>query len=180
MIVPLFEGSITSKKMTRSEVIVNRDFVYTVLNHIRTYQAKALTYQNVLSFVESIRSRVIINGVTARSEWDVDKAILQPLSMTFFLQTKLAALQDDIVMGKFRCLDKTTSELIWDEVGKFFGNVFPTIKERLVSRKILDVSENALKIKIPDLYVTWKDRFVEYTKSEELPRLDRDWETISL
>ena len=26
--------------------------------------------------------------VTARSEWDVDKAILQPLSMTFFLQTK--------------------------------------------------------------------------------------------
>ena len=78
--------------------------------------------------------------VTARSEWDVDKAILQPLSMTFFLQTKLAALQDDIVMGKFRCLDKTTSELIWDEVGKFFGNVFPTIKERLVSRKILDVS----------------------------------------
>ena len=146
--------------MTRSEVIVNRDFVYTVLNHIRTYQAKALTYQNVLSFVESIRSRVIINGVTARSEWDVDKAILQPLSMTFFLQTKLAALQDDIVMGKFRCLDKTTSELIWDEVGKFSGNVFPTIKERLVSRKILDVSENALKIKIPDLYVTWKDRFV--------------------
>ena len=93
--------------------------------------------------------------------------------MTFFLQTKLAALQDDIVMGKFRCLDKTTSELIWDEVGKFFGNVFPTIKERLVSRKILDVSENALKIKIPDLYVTWKDRFVaEYTKSEELPHLD--------
>nr|QOW17529.1 p126 KDa protein [Tobacco mild green mosaic virus] len=173
VIVPLFEGSITSKKMTRSEVIVNRDFVYTVLNHIRTYQAKALTYQNVLSFVESIRSRVIINGVTARSEWDVDKAILQPLSMTFFLQTKLAALQDDIVMGKFRCLDKTTSELIWDEVGKFFGNVFPTIKERLVSRKILDVSENALKIKIPDLYVTWKDRFVaEYTKSEELPHLD--------
>ena len=93
--------------------------------------------------------------------------------MTFFLQTKLAALQDDIVMGKFQCLNKTTSELIWDEVGKFFGNVFPTIKERLVSRKILDVSENALKIKIPDLYVTWKDRFVaEYTKSEELPHLD--------
>ena len=79
VIVPLFEGSITSKKMARSEVIVNRDFVYTVLNHIRTYQAKALTYQNVLSFVESIRSRVIINGVTARSEWDVDKAILQPI-----------------------------------------------------------------------------------------------------
>ena len=78
-----------------------------------------------------------------RGEWDVDKAILQPLSMTFFLQTKLAALQDDIVMGKFRCLDKTTPELIWDEVSKFFGNVFPTIKERLVSKKILDVSENA-------------------------------------
>lgn len=75
VIVPLFDISLETSKRTRKEVLVSKDFVFTVLNHIRTYQAKALTYANVLSFVESIRSRVIINGVTARSEWDVDEVI---------------------------------------------------------------------------------------------------------
>ena len=67
VIVPLFEGSITSKKMARSEVIVNRDFVYTVLNHIRTYQAKALTYQNVLSFVESMNVEILVALILLRA-----------------------------------------------------------------------------------------------------------------
>ncbi len=53
VIVPLFDASITTGRMSRREVMVNKDFVYTVLNHIKTYQAKALTYANVLSFVES-------------------------------------------------------------------------------------------------------------------------------
>ncbi|WBG54321.1 replication-associated protein [Piper chlorosis virus] len=173
VIVPLFNGSITSGKMRRSEIMVNKDFVYTVLNHIRTYQAKALTYQNVLSFVESIRSRVIINGVTARSEWDVDKAVLQPLAMTFFLQTKLASVKDEIVLNKFMKFDETVSDLIWKEISGFFGDIFPSIKERLVSGGFVKVAEKSLEINVPDQFVTFTDRLItEYKASEELPHLD--------
>ncbi|QOC69615.1 RNA replicase component [Hoya necrotic spot virus] len=173
VIIPLFHASIVSKKMTRSEVMVNKDFVYTVLNHIKTYQAKTLTYNNVLSFVESIRSRVIINGVTARSEWDVDKAILQPLAMTFFLQTKLSQVQDEIVLKKFQKFDHTAAELVWEKLSDAFGSLFPTIKEQLVNRGFVKVSEQALEIKVPNLYETFQDRFItEYKKSEEMPGIN--------
>nr|AZF99046.1 orf1 [Ullucus tobamovirus 1] len=173
VIVPLFDASIHSGKLRRSEVMVNKDFVYTVLNHIKTYQAKLLNYQNVLSFVESIRSRVIINGTTARSEWDVDKAVLQPLAMTFFLHTKLSALQDEVVLKKFQKFDKTASSLIWEEVKSFFGDIFPSIRERLVNGGFVKIAENALKIEVPDFCVTFVDKFLtEYRRSEELSTLD--------
>jgi len=175
VIVPLFDVSLQNegKRLARKEVMVSKDFVYTVLNHIRTYQSKALTYANVLSFVESIRSRVIINGVTARSEWDVDKALLQSLSMTFFLQTKLAMLKDDLVVQKFQVHSKSLTEYVWDEITAAFHNCFPTIKERLINKKLITVSEKALEIKVPDLYVTFHDRLVkEYKSSVEMPVLD--------
>nr|WRQ66076.1 nonstructural polyprotein p126 [Tobamovirus sp.] len=173
VIVPLFDISIETNKRTRKEVLVSKDFVYTVLNHIRTYQAKALTYTNVLSFVESIRSRVIINGVTARSEWDVDKSLLQSLSMTFFLHTKLAVLKDDLIISKFTLGTKPLTQYVWDEVTNAFGNAFPSIKERLINRRLITVSEHALEITVPDLYVTFHDRLVtEYKQSVEMPGLD--------
>ena len=150
----------------------------------------ALTYTNVLSFVESIRSRVIINGVTARSEWDVDKSLLQSLSMTFFLHTKLAVLKDDLIISKFTLGTKPLTQYVWDEVTNAFGNAFPSIKERLINRRLITVSEHALEITVPDLYVTFHDRLVtEYKQSVEMPGLDirkkmeetevqyRDWET---
>ena len=162
VIIPLFDISLQNenKRMSRREVMVSKDFVYTVLNHIRTYQSKALTYANVLSFVESIRSRVIINGVTARSEWDVDKALLQSLSMTFFLQTKLAVLKDELLINKFQVHSKSLTEYVWDEVTSAFHGCFPSIKERLIKQNLISVSEKALEIKVPDLYVTFHDRLV--------------------
>ncbi|AYQ58958.1 126 kDa replicase [Brugmansia latent virus] len=173
VIVPLFDISIDTGKRSRKEVYVNKDFVYTVLNHIRTYQAKALTYANVLSFVESIRSRVIVNGVTARSEWDVDKALLQDLAMTFFLQTKLSSLKTDLLTEKFKVGKKSLSEHVWDEISTSVGNLFPTLKERLLRRKVITSSAQALEIKVPDLYITFKDRFVsEYHRSVEMPNVD--------
>ncbi|CAL39164.1 replicase [Brugmansia mild mottle virus] len=173
VIIPLFDISIDTYKRSRKEVLIDKDFVYTVLNHIRTYQAKALTYANVLSFVESIRSRVIINGVTARAEWNVDKALLQSLSMTFFLQTKLAMLKDDLMISKFKVGAKTLSEHVWDEVRATLGNVFPSVKEGLIRRKLISVSANALEIKVPDLYTTFQDRFVsEYNSLVEMPTMN--------
>nr|UOF93192.1 replication-associated protein [Streptocarpus flower break virus]WJP00476.1 replication-associated protein [Streptocarpus flower break virus] len=173
VIIPLFHGSLASGKTKRTEVMVDRDFVYTVLNHIRTYQAKALTYQNVLSFVESIRARVILNGTTARSNWDVDKGNLQALAMTFFLQTKLAAAQDELVTAKFRTFDQSVKELLWQRVSDFFGDVFPSVKDKLTAHGLIKISEKELEIKVPDLYVSFVDRLVsEYKASEELADLD--------
>nr|AAS87223.1 RNA-dependent RNA polymerase/replicase [Odontoglossum ringspot virus] len=173
VIVPLFDGSVTSGKMKRSEVMVNKDFVYTVLNHIRTYQDKALTYKNVLSFVESIRSRVIINGVTARSEWDVDKSVLQALSMTFLLQTKLAEAKDQVVLKKFQKFDDTVTNLFWKQISDAVGDLFPSIKERLISGGFVKVAEQSLQIKTPDEYITFADKLVmEYKATEELQHLD--------
>ncbi|ARI47179.1 protein 126 [Hoya chlorotic spot virus] len=173
VIMPLFQSSIVSRKTRRREILVNKDFVYTVLNHIKTYQAKALTYQNVLSFVESIRSRVIINGVTARSEWDVDKSVLQPLAMTFFLQTKLSAVQDEITVQYLKKGEASLSSLLWQKVEGFFGDMFPSLKEQLVSSGFIKTTENKLEIKLPDLYVTFPERFVtEYKKTVDMEHLD--------
>ncbi|BDB16631.1 126K replicase protein [Scopolia mild mottle virus] len=173
VIVPLFDVSVETRKKSRKEVLVNKDFVYTVLNHIRTYQAKALTYNNVLSFVESIRSRVIINGVTARSEWDVDKTLLQSLSMTFFLITKLAVLKDELLISQFDLNSKTVTQLVWKEIETCFGRLFPGIKEQLINKKLVTVSEKTLQIVVPDVYVTFHDRFVsEYKQSVEMPYID--------
>nr|WOL52754.1 replication-associated protein [Capsicum mild mottle virus] len=173
VVLPLFDVSIETERRTRKEVLVNKDFVYTVLNHIRTYQAKALTYNNVLSFVESIRSRVIINGVTARSEWDVDKALLQSMSMTFFLITKLQMLKDELMVSKFHLQSKSVSEHIWDEIKAGVGLLFPGLKECLLKRKLISGSAEKLEIWVPNLYVTFHDRFVsEYKASVEMPVLD--------
>nr|WRX04067.1 replicase [Youcai mosaic virus] len=173
VIIPLFDASITTGRMSRREVLVNKDFVYTVLNHIKTYQAKALTYANVLSFVESIRSRVIINGVTARSEWDTDKAILGPLAMTFFLVTKLSHVQDEIVLKKFQKFDATAKELIWSSLCDALKGVFPSVKETLARGGFVKLAEESLEIKIPELYCTFTDRLVlEYKRTEEFQSCD--------
>ncbi|BAB82441.1 RNA replicase protein [Wasabi mottle virus] len=173
VIVPLFDASITTGRMSRREVMVNKDFVYTVLNHIKTYQAKALTYANVLSFVESIRSRVIINGVTARSEWDTDKAILGPLAMTFFPVTKLGHVQDEIVLKKFQKFDSTAKELIWTSLCDALMGVIPSVKETLARGGFVKLAEESLEIKIPELYCTFTDRLVlEYKKAEEFKSCD--------
>nr|QWT83772.1 replication-associated protein [Youcai mosaic virus] len=173
VIIPLFDASITTGRMSRREVLVNKDFVYTVLNHIKTYQAKALTYANVLSFVESIRSRVIINGVTARSEWDTDKAILGPLAMTFFLVTKLSHVQDEIVLKKFQKFDATAKELIWSSLCDALKGVFPSVKETLARGGFVKLAEESLEIKIPELYCTFSDRLVlEYKRTEEFQSCD--------
>nr|WMX25355.1 replication-associated protein [Obuda pepper virus] len=173
VIVPLFDVSLETQKRTKKEVIVSKDFVYTVLNHIRTYQAKALTYNNVLSFVESIRSRVIINGVTARSEWDVDKALLQSMAMTFFLITKLSMLKDELLVSKFTLSAKSVHEHVWDEIKRGCGNMFPSLKESLLRKKLISGSAEELEIEVPDMYVTFHDRFVaEYKASVEMPTID--------
>ncbi|QYW08487.1 MAG: putative 126 kDa protein [Yunnan virgavirus 3] len=169
--VNLFSASVVTKKIKSESVLVNRDFVFTVLNHIRTYQAKALTYQNVLSFVESIRSRVIINGTTARSEWDVDKEILQKLSMTFYLRTKLAVLQDELILERFKKFDKRPIEMIKDRLLKAVGLDFePSVKSMLAQLKIIQGDEDQFEIVAPDLYITWADTFVaEYKRYVEEP-----------
>jgi hypothetical protein len=173
VIVPLFDGSITTGKMTRREVLVSKDFVYTVLNHIKTYQAKVLTYQNVLSFVESIRSRVIINGTAARPEWDTDKAILAPLAMTFFLITKLSLVQDEVVLKKFQKFDNTVTDLVWTQIKDCFGAIFPSVKETLSKAGFVKISEKALEIKVPEVYCTFTDRLAtEYKKCTEFEQLD--------
>nr|WLJ60131.1 MAG: replication-associated protein [Piper chlorosis virus] len=173
VLIPLFDISIETGKRTSSEVMVSRDFVYTVLNHIKTYQQKALTYNNVLSFVESIRSRVIINGVTARSEWDVDKSILQSLAMTFFLQTKLATLKDELLISKFDLGPKSAKDYIFQEISNAVSAFFPSIKERLIANKIIVTSEKALEIHVPDLYVSFHDKLLlEFKKCVEMPTID--------
>lgn len=64
MLIPKFELSrFLSGNVKISRMLVDADFVHTIINHISTYDNKALVWKNVQSFVESIRSRVIVNGV---------------------------------------------------------------------------------------------------------------------
>lgn len=60
-----------------------------------------------------------------------------------------------------------------DEISLAFGNAFPSVKERLLNRKLIRVTGDALEIRVPDLYVTFHDRLVtEYKASVDMPALD--------
>ena len=62
---------------------------------------------------------------------------------------------------------------VWDEISLAFGNAFPSVKERLLNRKLIRVAGDALEIRVPDLYVTFHDRLVtEYKASVDMPALD--------
>ena len=102
VLIPIFRGTTClGAKIKMEKRLVDEDFVYTILNHIRTYTGKQLSYENVLSFVESIRSRVVINGANVRSEWNIPKSDIQDIAMSLFLITKLRTLQDSAVLSHF-------------------------------------------------------------------------------
>ncbi|ABD94118.1 126 kDa replicase [Maracuja mosaic virus] len=173
VLVPVFKGIFQSGKMESSTVIVDEDFVHTILNHIRTYPAKQLTYENVLSFVESIRSRVIVNGCNVRSEWDVEKKILPDVAMTFLLITKLRQLQDQVVFDKFD-FKRTT---IWGKVREVFSEYVSDITgfifESLRSIGWIQIVDDKLKITTPEYYRTFTEELnIKFRRNSEQVEVD--------
>ncbi|AEF01558.1 125 kDa protein [Passion fruit mosaic virus] len=172
VLVPIFRGIFESGKVRKSTAVVDEDFVYTILNHIRTYPAKQLTYENVLSFVESIRSRVIVNGCNVRSEWDVEKKILPDVAMTFLLITKLRQLQDQVVLERFD-FKKTT---IWGRIREvfleYFSDVSGCLFETMRSYGWIQVVDDKLRIITPEYHRTFTEElsllYNRETKPEEV------------
>ena len=101
MLIPKFELSrFLSGNVKISKMLVDADFVHTIINPISTYDNKALVLKNVQSFVESIRSRVIVNGVSVKSEWNVPVDQLTDISFSIFLLVKVRKVQIELMSDK--------------------------------------------------------------------------------
>ena len=57
-------------------------------------------WKNVQSLVESIRSRVIVNGVSVKSEWNVPVDQLTDISFSIFLLVRVRKVQIELMSDK--------------------------------------------------------------------------------
>ena len=174
VIIPFFKGSsCTSAKVKVEKRLVDEDFVFTVLNHIRTYSGKQLSYENVLSFVESIRSRVVVNGANVRSEWDIPKSEIQDIAMSLFLITRLRTLQDSNVLQQFSVKGKSLTDLVKEALGGLVGSMFEPLTQVCIDRGWFKLAEHTLKVEVPELSQTFESYMqTEFSESKAIEALD--------
>nr|WCD42513.1 replication protein contains methyltransferase and helicase1 domains [Hibiscus latent Hawaii virus] len=174
VIIPVFRGSTVScSKVKLDKLLVDEDFVFTILNHIRTYTGKQLTYENVLSFVESIRSRVVINGANVRSEWDVKKKDIQDIAMSLFLITKLRTVQDNHILKNFDIKSKSFFDCVKETITSVAGSCFTPLAQVCIDNNWFKLKEDALVIEIPELSQTFMSFMQkEFSESRAIESLD--------
>ncbi|USH96634.1 131 kDa replicase [Trichosanthes mottle mosaic virus] len=158
VVIPLFEmqgffsGSLKAKKM-----LVDATFIHTVINHICTYDNKALTWRNVQSFVESIRSRVVVNGVSVRSEWDVPIETLCDISFTVFLLVKVKKAQVEIMSEKIVTQPQGLLERLVQKVSEAFEGCTAAIHAALASTGWFRCLADELVVETPELFMDFHD-----------------------
>jgi len=133
VVLPIFkQAHFISGRVSVEKVLVDSNFVFTIYNHICTYDNKALTWRNVQSFVESIRSRVVVNGVSVKSEWDVPIEFLTDISFTLFMLVKAKKTEVELLEGKFNS-EKSLYERFVSTISESFGIIGETLKGALMS-----------------------------------------------
>nr|UPI40898.1 replicase [Cactus tobamovirus 1] len=175
--IPVFRASISGKKKIKSDrVLVDKRFFYTVFNHVMGYQEKNLTFQTINNFVESVVSRVVINGTSVRPEWEVEKELICDISLTLHLMVQLRRMQNKVV------LEKTTlmQDDFWSALKANFcagiNAIWPNFLEFSRNRGWLQVVENKLVITTPQEFASFDDYIVmEYKKTIDDSPVDVDF-----
>ncbi|QYW08475.1 MAG: putative replicase [Hubei sediment virgavirus 1] len=171
VLVPIFEGFLERKKIIKRKMqMFDRNFVFTILNHIQTYSEKQLTWQAVLSFAESIRSRVIVNGSTVRGEWDdIDKADLKDLSISLFLICKVNTVIAEIVIKsqKIETCGRNMFAMMWEKICEKIGEEFTSLRTCLVEWGMATARDDILRIRGLDPYLSFED-FITYQYQGEI------------
>ncbi|UPI40906.1 replicase [Cactus tobamovirus 2] len=167
--VPVFRGSIAGKKkIQQTTILVDRDFFYVVFNHIMGYQDKNVSFQCINNFVESVASRVVINGTSVRPEWTIDREIIADLSLTLLFMVQLRKMQNRVVQDKIPLHDDNFWSALKSGWCSFLDSVWPNLLEFCRNRGLLTVIENKLVVTTPTEFVTFDDFLImEYTKSAQ-------------
>ena len=92
-----------------------------------------------LKIVSSDVGESSIKEVVRKSEISMLGLIGNTVSDEFQRSTEIESLQQ---------FHMVSTEYVWDEITAAFHNCFPTIKERLINKKLITVSEKALEIKV--------------------------------
>ena len=158
VLVPIFEGFFErSHRVTQTWELVDKTFVYTVLNHIQTYQPKQLTYQNVLSFCESIRSRVVVNGTSVRSEWEIPLELIGKLALSLFVIAKFNMAKAESVCQKFSIKKKGFFGLLKSTFDDIMDDYVQPMSCWLIEKGYLTCTDDRLEIKDVDLVLSFTD-----------------------
>nr|WDS52185.1 MAG: 128 KDa putative replicase [Opuntia virus 2] len=176
LLVPIFRGIVSRPgKVKKGNLLIDAEFFHTVSNHVRTYQGKQLTYESVLSLIESLRSRIVINGTTVRSEWQLDKSVLQDFAMSIFLITQLKRLQDEQVLASFKNVNHDMMGNLKATVSEWFKNSVPNLFGFLLDNKLIVNNEKKLEVRVPDEYRSFEDYCtVHYGNSCDRPDVSVD------
>ncbi|BAF37645.1 130 kDa replicase [Cucumber mottle virus] len=158
VVIPVFKRkSFFSGSVSVSQMLVESDFAYTVYNHICTYDNKALTWKNVQSFVESIRSRVVVNGVSVRSEWNVPIDQLTDISFTLFLMVKLKKSEVEFLESKIDTGSKSLFQALCDSVSSAVDGLKDHIVDALSATGWFSSHRDELVFKAPCLFMDFSD-----------------------
>lgn len=158
VVIPVFKRkSFFSGTVSVSQMLVDSDFAYTIYNHICTYDNKALTWKNVQSFVESIRSRVVVNGVSVRSEWNVPVEQLTDISFTLFLMVKLKKAEVEFLDSKIDTGSKSLFQALCDSVSTAVDGLKDHIVDALSATGWFSSHRDELVFKSPTLFMDFSD-----------------------
>nr|ANH10866.1 128 kDa replication protein [Rattail cactus necrosis-associated virus] len=167
--IPVFRASmIGKKKLNTSKMLVDKDFFYTVFNHIMGYQEKNLNFQVVNNFVESVVSRVVINGTSVRAEWQVSKDLICDISLTLLLLVQLRRLENKEIISKVPLASDGFWSTVTNNMCKFFSDLWPDFLSFSVEHGWLQVINSKLVVKAPSEFLTFDDYLVmEYRGSSD-------------
>ena len=158
VVIPVFKRkNFLSGTVSVSRMLVDSDFAYTIYNHICTYDNKALTWKNVQSFVESIRSRVVVNGVSVRSEWNVPVEQLTDISFTLFLMVKLKKSEVEFLESKIETRTKSLFNALCDSVSTVVDGLKDHIVDALRATGWFSSHRDELVFSAPNLFMDFSD-----------------------
>nr|AEW67307.2 replicase [Frangipani mosaic virus] len=180
VLLPIFEGFFEkSDHVTESWEMVDKNFVFTVLNHVQTYQAKQLTFQNVLSFCESIRSRVVVNGTSVRSEWDIPLELISKISLSLFLIAKFNNLKAEAVIKSFNFEKRNVLSLGYSAFKEFMQEHTEPLTCWLLKKGYMKSVEDRLEIRDIDLLMSFEDSIKLSYNGTSKPKLCNVSESLS-
>lgn len=158
VVIPVFrKDSFLTGKVSVSKLLIDSNFVYTIYNHICTYDNKALSWKNVQSFVESIRSRMVVNGVSVRNEWNIPVDQLVDISFTLFMLVLVKKAEVEYMTGKLMGGSGTLWQRFSNVLLAGFECVTDSLKEALYATGWFVSLGDELRIETPDLFMTFSD-----------------------
>nr|WHO41264.1 small replicase [Sunn-hemp mottle virus] len=172
--LPIFSvKSVSGAPVTTHHILVERDFYWTALNHILTYPEGKADFRGVMSFLESIRSRVVINGTTTASQWDVDKSQLKDIALSLLLIAKLEKLKIAVIEKRIKVERQGLMALLREFLHGLLDEYTQTLAEWVVNKGWVKSVDEVLQVTIPDLVMNFRDHFrCEFRTSAEVSEVN--------